>query len=60
MSEEKNEFIQFETCKYRSNEIISKKKCCSSEEIKGYGCILKRIFPLCPYKDCIGCQEYEF
>jgi hypothetical protein len=60
MSEEKNEFIQFETCKYRSNEIISKKKCCSSGETRGYGCNLKKIFPLCPYTDCMECKEYEF
>jgi hypothetical protein len=52
-------FIKFETCKYRSTSTIIKKTCCSSRKIEGYFCNLKKFFPLSPISHCQGCQSFK-
>lgn len=51
---------KFETCKHRSENMLTKRSCCSSNDIKAYYCMLKNIFPLSFSRDCSKCNQYEY
>jgi hypothetical protein len=56
---EVSEFLEFETCKFRSVSKIVKKTCCSSRKVEGYTCNLKKIFPLSPISHCQECKSFK-
>lgn len=59
MKKIEDNFLKFETCKFRSKEKIIKKKCCGSGFLEGYACLQKKIYPLSPIRDCQKCESFS-
>jgi hypothetical protein len=50
---------KFETCSFRSLKQITKVSCCSTNNISGYKCELRNIFPLSYINHCEKCDKYR-
>jgi hypothetical protein len=50
---------KFETCLFRTSEKITKQSCCSMNNVSGYKCNLRNIFPLSYIQHCEKCDKYE-
>jgi len=50
---------KFETCSFRTDNKIIKKSCCSTNNVSGYKCNLRNIFPLSYIQHCEKCDKYQ-
>lgn len=50
---------KFETCSFRSKNKITKVSCCSANNVSGFKCNLRNIFPLSYTAHCEKCDKYQ-